>query len=63
MPPQRANLVLPAHVPYVELDIFVCDGLDVEADGRDGGNVLVELEFVEDGYMGWSASRVRSAVL
>ena len=46
--PQRANLVLAADVPDVELCVLVCDGLDVEADGGDGGHVLVELELVED---------------
>ena len=48
MAPQRADLVLPADVPDVELDILVRDRLDVETDGRDRGNVLVEFEFVED---------------
>lgn len=32
MTPQRSDFVLSADVPYVELDILVCDGLDVEAD-------------------------------
>lgn len=31
MPPQRPDLVLPAHVPHGELDVLVLDGLDVEA--------------------------------
>ena len=53
MAPQRADLVLPAHVPHVELDVLVRDGLDVEADGGDCGDVLVELEFVEDCWRGW----------
>ncbi len=43
MPPKRPNLILPSHVPHVELDILVRDGLDVEADGGDGGDVGVEL--------------------
>jgi len=34
VPPQRANLVLPAHVPDGELDVLVLDRLDVEACGR-----------------------------
>lgn len=46
MPPQRPNLILPSHVPNVELDILIRDGLDVEADSRDGGDVGVELELV-----------------
>lgn len=49
VPPQRPDLVLPSDIPHVELCVFVCDRLDVEADGGDGGDVLVELEFVEDG--------------
>lgn len=48
MSPQRADLVLTADVPDVELCVLVCDGLDVEADGGDGGDVLVELELVKD---------------
>lgn len=31
------------------LDILVSDGLDVESDGRDGGDALIQLELVEDG--------------
>lgn len=48
MAPERADLVLSAHVPHVELDVFVCYCFDVEADGRNGGDVLVEFELVED---------------
>lgn len=48
MSPKRPDLILPAHVPNVELDVLVRDCLDVEADGRDRGDVLVEFEFVED---------------
>ena len=47
--PQRPDLVLAPHIPDVELGVLVCDGLDVEADGGDGRDVLVELELVEDG--------------
>ena len=50
MPPKRANLILPSHIPNVELDILIRDRLDVEADSRDGGDVGVELELVEDRY-------------
>lgn len=46
--PQRPDLVLAAHVPDVELDVLVGHVLDVEADGRDCGDVLVEAEFIED---------------
>ena len=48
MPPQRPDLVLPAHIPDVELDILVGDRLDVEADRRDRRDILVEFELVED---------------
>ena len=44
--PQGTDLVLASDVPYVELGVLVCDSLDVEADGGDGGYVLVELELV-----------------
>jgi hypothetical protein len=47
--PQRADLVLAADVPDVELGVLVRDGLDVEADRGDRGDVLVELELVENG--------------
>jgi hypothetical protein len=47
--PQRTDLVLAADVPDVEFGVLVCDSLDVEADCRDGGYVLVELELVKDG--------------
>ena len=42
MPPKRSNLILPSHIPDVELDVLVCDRLDVEADGRNGGDVGVD---------------------
>ena len=32
MPPEWPNLVLPANVPYVELDILICYRFDVETD-------------------------------
>lgn len=48
MSPQRPNLILSANIPDVELDVLVCDGFDVEADGRNGSDVLVQLELVED---------------
>jgi hypothetical protein len=46
--PQGTNLVLATDIPDVEFGVLVCDGLDVEADGGDRGDVLVELELVED---------------
>jgi hypothetical protein len=39
---------LSAHVPHVELDVFVCYCFDVEADGGNGSDILVEFELVED---------------
>ena len=48
MPPQRPYLVLPAHVPHVEFDVLVCDSLNVEANGRYCGHILVQLQLVED---------------
>lgn len=50
MSPKRPDLVLASDIPDVELGVLVCDGLDVEADGGDGGNVLVELELVQDSW-------------
>lgn len=48
MSPQRPDLVLPTHIPHVELDILVRHRLDVETDCRDRGDILVELELIED---------------
>jgi hypothetical protein len=47
--PKRANLVLASDIPHVELGVLVCDCFDVEADGGDCCDILVELELVEDG--------------
>lgn len=46
--PQRPNLVLAAHVPHREADVFVLHRLHVEADGRNGRDDFAEFEFVED---------------
>lgn len=54
VPPQRPDLVLPADIPDVEFGVLVGHGLDVEADGGDGGYVAFELELVEDGWGGVS---------
>ena len=48
MPPQRSNLVLPSYIPDVELDILIRNGLNVEADGRYGSDVRIQLQLVED---------------
>lgn len=53
MPPERADLILAAHVPNVELDVLIGNGLDVEPNGRDCGDILAELELVENrGFTG-----------
>ena len=48
MPPERSDLVLSANVPDVELDVLEVDRLDVESDGGDGCDLLLDLEAVED---------------
>lgn len=54
MSPQGPDLVLATDIPHVELDVLVGDGLDVEADGGNGGNVLAELQLVQDGGLAGS---------
>lgn len=49
VPPQRSDLVLTTDIPHGELNVLVLDGLDVEADGGDGGDNFTKLELVEDG--------------
>lgn len=49
MPPQGSNLVLSSDIPHVEFGVLVSNGLDVEADCGNRGDVRVELQFVEDG--------------
>ena len=59
MAPEGADFVLPANVPDVEFDVFVGYCFDVEADGGDRGDVLVEFELVEDCWGGdcqWTCS-------
>lgn len=46
--PKGADLVLPAHVPHVELDVLVGDGFHVEANGGDGGDRLAQFKLVQD---------------
>lgn len=50
MSPKRSNLILTADIPNIELDIFVCDRLDVESDSWDGRDILAQLELVQDCY-------------
>jgi hypothetical protein len=38
MSPQRSDFVLSTHIPNGELDILVFNGLNIEADGWDGGD-------------------------
>ena len=45
----EADAVLAADVPDGEADVAVLEGLDVEAERGHGGQVLAELEVVEDG--------------
>lgn len=47
--PERANLVLPTDVPDVELDVSERNRLHVEAHRRNGGDVVLQLELVQDG--------------
>ena len=47
--PQLPKFLLTSHVPDVELDVLVLDGLDVEADGGDGLLGFVELQLHKDG--------------
>lgn len=47
MTPQRPDLVLSSHIPNIEFNVLVGNGLDVESDGGDGGDALVQLQFVE----------------
>ena len=47
--PQRADLVAPPHVPHGEVGAVEDDGLNVEADGGDGGDDLPELQTVQNG--------------
>lgn len=35
-----------ATYPDIEVEVLVCDGLDVEADGGDGGDDLANLGYV-----------------
>lgn len=48
MSPQRPYLVLPSDIPDVEFHVLVCNGLDVEADGRNSGDVGVQLQLIKN---------------
>jgi hypothetical protein len=32
MSPKRTNFILSSYIPYIELDVLICDSLDVETD-------------------------------
>lgn len=49
MAPEGTDLVLAADVPDVELDVSEGDRLDVEADRGNGGDMVLQLELVQDG--------------
>lgn len=48
--PERTDLVLTADIPNIKLGVLVSDSLDVEADGGDRRHVLVQFEFVQNGW-------------
>lgn len=50
MPPQWTNLILTTDIPDIEFDVLVGYALDVESDGGDGCHVLVEFQFIQNGY-------------
>ena len=51
LPPVWPNACLTSEVPHLELEIFVHDRLDIEADGGDGGDHFSGLESVQDGRL------------
>ena len=56
MPPKRPNFILPSHIPNVELDVLIRDGLDVEANSGNGSDVGVEFKLIKDCYRPASVS-------
>ena len=56
MPPKRSNLILPSHIPNVELDVLIRDGLDVEANSGNGSDIGVEFQLIKDCYRPASVS-------
>ena len=54
MSPKRPNLILSTNIPNIETCVLVRDGLDVEADGRNGVDFACgarrELEGVENSF-------------
>ena len=47
--PEWSDLILTADVPYVELDLLICDCFYIEPDCWDSGHGLAELELIQDG--------------
>jgi hypothetical protein len=54
MVPQIAQFLLPANVPHYEVDGFVVELLNIEADGWDGHEDLAQLQRVQ--YCGLTSS-------
>ena len=50
MAPEGSNLILPTNVPDVEFDILIGHALDVETDSGNSGDVLVEFQFIQNGF-------------
>lgn len=48
MSPKWSNLVLSTHIPDIELDILICDRFDVESNGRNRGDILIEFQLVKN---------------
>jgi hypothetical protein len=48
MSPQRSDLILSTHIPNIELDIFIRDGLHVESHRRNRRDILIQLQLVEN---------------
>ena len=51
VPPECPDLVLAADVPDRHVHVLVLELLDVETDGRDGDDQLVEFQLVQDGRL------------
>ena len=52
--PQGSDFVLTADIPNSEIDILVFNRFHVEADGRDCGDNLAELQLIENGGLAGS---------
>eukprot|EP00413_Alexandrium_margalefii_P026231 CAMPEP_0204574040 /NCGR_PEP_ID=MMETSP0661-20131031/40364_1 /ASSEMBLY_ACC=CAM_ASM_000606 /TAXON_ID=109239 /ORGANISM="Alexandrium margalefi, Strain AMGDE01CS-322" /LENGTH=268 /DNA_ID=CAMNT_0051582527 /DNA_START=42 /DNA_END=849 /DNA_ORIENTATION=- len=46
--PKGSDLVLSANIPNSEAEVLVLNRLDIEPDGRDGGNHFAQLQFVQN---------------